>query len=1037
MLLAPGAANGFNTQLMVGSGPITLGGNSTLSVAVQASGSNTYGTGGTQYVILSQPTGTIANSFKNLKGAIGGASPQFAVQYMSGGVFGTVLTDMGTPGGTLFNSGVATPADTVLLVASGIAVTPVTLDAFDAKVEGAAVRLAWHAASEFQNAGFNVFRRAMQEPEDRSQESGDWGLESGDRGRETGDRGQESGDRGQESGVRGQESGWTRVNLALIAGRLTNPDARTYSLTDWAEPGVYEYKLESISLQGATETYRDFAGPVRVDSIAADSSGVDSTTLDSAIASIEQTAAIQNGMELSAKFAALDGDALPPATVRAVSKPADIVAAPSAVPAITAPASARWFSSVPTASSNFTAAKVVYSQAGVMLIPQSMLPPGFDIGHASIQREGCSVPVLAQTPAGLLVYAQGYQDDYTNKDALFLRTTSAPTAAGVAARASGLFSSNQPVNTESPASVTSSYHDVYFDYNTAYRPYTFAPWFSNKYLTDGIDQSFSVSTPNASSGAAALTVNLWSLTPSDHALQVVINGQPAGQAQWSGGGQMMQLSFQIPSGVLNAGDNTIDLVTPAVDGVDSQLSFLHSISFSYTQTLDGSQPVAISNTGSTTNLYELSNLPGADAWVVDARFPDRAALVPYEAQPQTDGTYRLRFNAASGGTGQFLVVRAGQENLPISIARRSVKPLKSAPYVATGPIQFSAGVQPLLMLHSKEGIKALFVDQEQLFDYYNYGRYGPVGIQNAVRATRPQYLLLAGRTTYDYLNFSGANVDPLCPTFLVSTSLWAQATSDSTFGDLGRGYPEVAVGRLPVNNASELAGAVAHILSYNGAPSSGVRLHAVADATDPAVGDFAAQLTTLQAANPDLSWQPNYLGTTYATSPEVTAAMTRAANGGADWILYSGHGNSVHLGKNAPTILDTAKVQAWNGNAVLLQSTCTGNWMANDTQDFKSIAIQALTQPQGGISASIGTSTYMNPDCAVAFMGQLLKNADSGGMRWGNALMKSQQWASRQGSGFYADLNKTEQIFGDPAMPVFQNSKPQPNAGAATQAGTF
>ena len=31
------------------------------------------------------------------------------------------------------------------------------------------------------------------------------------------------------------------------------------------------------------------------------------------------------------------------------------------------------------------------------------------------------------------------------------------------------------------------------------------------------------------------------------------------------------------------------------------------------------------------------------------------------------------------------------------------------------------------------------MNQEQLFDYYGYGRYGPSGIRNAVRAARPQY----------------------------------------------------------------------------------------------------------------------------------------------------------------------------------------------------------------------------------------------------------------------------------------------------------
>ena len=177
-------------------------------------------------------------------------------------------------------------------------------------------------------------------------------------------------------------------------------------------------------------------------------------------------------------------------------------------------------------------------------------------------------------------------------------------------------------------------------------------------------------------------------------------------------------------------------------------------------------------------------------------------------------------------------------------------------------------------------------------------------------------------------------------------------------------------------------------------------------------------------ALPDLAWQANYLGVTYQTPQDVTAAMTAAANGGADWIVYVGHGNAVSLGNESPNILDTISVQNWTGHSVFLQSTCTANWMAKDVYDYKSIAIQALTQQQGGISASIGTSTYMSSDYAVAFMTQLMKTANSNGMRWGHALMKTQQWASQQGQSYYDDLNKTEQIFGDPAMPVF--SKPAP-----------
>jgi len=220
-------------------------------------------------------------------------------------------------------------------------------------------------------------------------------------------------------------------------------------------------------------------------------------------------------------------------------------------------------------------------------------------------------------------------------------------------------------------------------------------------------------------------------------------------------------------------------------------------------------------------------------------------------------------------------------------------------------------------------------------------------------------------------------------------------------------------------------------------PISGIRAHAVADRADPNAGDFGAQLQSIAQSHPDIAWQANTLGVTYQTSPEVTAALYEAANGGADVILYSGHGNSVRLGKDTPQILDVAKVQEWKGNVVFLQSTCTANWMAKDESGFKSIAIQALTQPQGGISASIASSTYMNSDAGVTFMNQLIANANRPGMRWGRALMLSQQWALRQGGGYYADLGTTEQIFGDPALPVFAKPKGNVSSMMQVQPGAF
>ena len=216
---------------------------------------------------------------------------------------------------------------------------------------------------------------------------------------------------------------------------------------------------------------------------------------------------------------------------------------------------------------------------------------------------------------------------------------------------------------------------------------------------------------------------------------------------------------------------------------------------------------------------------------------------------------------------------------------------------------------------------------------------------------------------------------------------------------------------------------VSHIVNYKGFPASGITAQITADTndlTDPAAGDFPTQADSIAAASPDIAWQRNYLGVTAQVPGDATMAMTTAANGGADMLIYVGHGNAIGLGNASPRILDTTSIQNWTGNVPLLQATCTAHWMAKDVQPYYSIAIQGLMQPQGGLSVSIGTSTYMNSDVAVAFMTNLLKNANVSGMRWGIALLQSQQQALSQGAtGYNADLGRTEQLFGDPAMQVF------------------
>lgn len=969
-----------------GANSLVVDGSSRLSIAAN----DTNGTTDTFVIVDTGATPGIATPFDPTK--------IFDGNLTAGTDYDILYVDSVTPA-TYTNpafGALPTAANQIQIKFKGTAVTPVRLADFCAKSAGAGVLVEWTAVSEYKNAGFNVYRRAL------------------------------------------GESNWTRANAALIPGRLTHADAKCYGFSDWPAAGEYQYRLESVETTGKIESFEQLANvATEMDTLSSvDVSAVEASNAESEIQANNNfaRAAVANAQNTAAHDA--NGKmALPPSSVREISGEANKIAASDAVPPARS-AAVRWLSGVrPTPMNGATAAKITYNEAGLLRIPQAMLPTGFDINHVSIEREGRPLQALAVLPDALLVYGAGYQDDYTDRDALFLRRIAGTTRHGEFSVATGLFSGAQPVSVTTSATVTNEFHDVYFDFSQ--RPYNFPPWFSAQYLTSGSTQTFTLDTPAVSNNAAKFTLNLWSLTPCEHALQVLINGTLVGQVEWDGGERMLQFTFNVAAGVLHDGANQVDLVTPANADANDEISFVHSMSMDYTRLLDGSKPFSITNTASSSALFELYNAPSSNAWVVDMRFTDRASLVSTEAQVQADGTYRVRFVGAAGG--QYLIVPKGQENSPLSATLRQIKPLRLAgTYLATGPSQFAAGAQSLLMTHAREGIRGAFVDQDQLFDYYNFGRFGPAGIQNAVRAVRPQYLLLVGRTTYDYRNYEGQNVDPLCPAFLVSTTFWAQTTSDSKFGDLGHGVPEVAVGRLPVNNATELSAAVSHIASYGGLPDSAARVHAVADRADPDAGDFGAQLSAIAQSNPDLSWQTNTLGVTYQSGTEVNAAMTDAANGGADVLLYAGHGNASRLGKDSPRILDLDSVQSWHGNVVFLQATCTANWMAQNEIGFRSIAMQALTQPQGGISASIATSTYMHSDVAAQFMNQLLKNIGDGkSRRWGQALMRAQQWAFNQGGGFYQDLGLTEQLFGDPAMLISAPPKRNDASQSAGAPGSF
>lgn len=111
------------------------------------------------------------------------------------------------------------------------------------------------------------------------------------------------------------------------------------------------------------------------------------------------------------------------------------------------------------------------------------------------------------------------------------------------------------------------------------------------------------------------------------------------------------------------------------------------------------------------------------------------------------------------------------------------------------------------------------------------------------------------------------------------------------------------MGRFPVNTAGELAVAVQRTLDFvpiQGA-SGGLGLLA-ADRRDLEAGHFGLGCEALEAACPQLTWDKAYLGQTAPAAADLTQAMRDAANGGADVIVFNGHGASNRLSRRTSSM---------------------------------------------------------------------------------------------------------------------------------------
>ncbi len=536
-------------------------------------------------------------------------------------------------------------------------------------------------------------------------------------------------------------------------------------------------------------------------------------------------------------------------------------------------------------------------------------------------------------------------------------------------------------------------------------------------------QTVTVPLTALASGEGQVTLEVWSNTQAaqspDHHLRVALNGRPVADEKWDGPGRHT-FTATVPGGVWVEGANVLQVEAPGDLGLAAEVIALDWVEITYPRRFvaEGDRLEFTSAGG----VHVVSGLSGP-AMVLDISDVEHVVRV---------GEVHSAGGAIFGEAGhRYLVVGPKGKYSPTRLVPAWLTPDLRAPgsgadYVAIGPADLLAPLQPLLEWRASQGLKVEAIPVEAVYDQFNAGLPEPEAIRAWVRYAlqnwqpAPQYLVLVGDATYDPLGYVAAPEANRLPTFLVFTVHGGETASDVAFVQLDETLlPQLAVGRIPAATAGQVRTLVEKTLAYEQRAPAGEwrrRVLAVADGQSAEFRqDAQAFLDGLPAGYQGVLYQPP------AGARDASQQVRQYLEAGYLLVGYFGHGSITQWGKDRIWTVEERATPADEAQlSVMVNMTCLTGLFTHPK--MTSLAETLLWQPGGGAVAVLApTSLTLASDQGVLShaLAQALW-ADSS-LTLGQALWQAQRQLRPEQAG-QRDVLQTFLLFGDPALrPAFPN----------------
>lgn len=391
------------------------------------------------------------------------------------------------------------------------------------------------------------------------------------------------------------------------------------------------------------------------------------------------------------------------------------------------------------------------------------------------------------------------------------------------------------------------------------------------------------------------------------------------------------------------------------------------IAFAYASR-NGGETLRITGGDATTQLWD----------VTDAAAPRRINVTP-----GSDGS--LQFNALPGARKYIAFTPAGvtdEVSGSVQVRNQDLHALETPDMVIISPEQFQNQALRIAQMHSDDdGMDVVVLKPEDVYNEFSSGSPDASAFRKLLKMwydrdpEKIKYCLLMGRATYDNRQITATVKNAGYPRLPIwqsvnSSSETSSFCSDNFIGMLddcerlamGTAKVRVAVGRMPVKNASEATQAVDKLINYVESSDLGSwRNQVMVIADDADGGDHLRQaqkvITAMegQGNGENFMYERLYLDSyplgTASTSksyPDARKRMFKILNDGVGFIDFIGHGNPTSL--THENLLTYTDVTSMTNKRLPIMLAATCEFMRFDSDNISAAEIMWLNNKGGTIA---------------------------------------------------------------------------------------